>query len=267
MEFENLLVERKDDVLIVTLNRPQKLNALSLGLLVDLKSCGEYIQRERGLRAVLLTGAGRGFCAGADLSDPDNRPSGGRSMGQFLASRLREYYNPAATIWTSLPVPLVVALNGVAAGAGASLALMGDITVAARSAELKFVFAPKLGLVPDMGGTWFLARRVGEAKARAYALTGRSIGAEEAERVGLVAECVDDERLGTRAMELATTLAAGPRAAFVAVRRLTAAALDATLAEQLEAEAAAQGALGDSGDFAEGVAAFLQKRAPRFGAR
>ena len=90
MEFENLLVERKDDVLVVTLNRPQKLNALSLGLLVDLKSCAESIQRERGLRAVLLTGAGRGFCAGAGLSDPDNRPSGGRSMGQFLASRLRE---------------------------------------------------------------------------------------------------------------------------------------------------------------------------------
>ena len=267
MQFENLLVERNDDVLVVTLNRPQKLNALSLGLLVDLKSCGEYIQRERGLRAVLLTGAGRGFCAGADLSDPDNRPSGGRSMGQFLASRLREYYNPAAMLWTNLPVPLVVALNGVAAGAGASLALMGDITVAARSAELKFVFAPKLGLVPDMGGTWFLAQRVGEAKARAYALTGRSIGGEEAERVGLVAECVDDDRLGARALELATALAAGPRAAFVAVRRLTAAAVDATLADQLEAEAVAQGELGDSGDFAEGVAAFLQKRAPRFAAR
>jgi 2-(1,2-epoxy-1,2-dihydrophenyl)acetyl-CoA isomerase len=267
MEFENLLVERKDDVLVVTLNRPQKLNALSLGLLVDLKACGEYIQRERGLRAVLLTGAGRGFCAGADLSDPDNRPTGGRSMGQFLASRLREYYNPAALIWSNLPVPLVVALNGVAAGAGASLALMGDITVAARSAELKFVFAPKLGLVPDMGGTWFLTQRVGEAKARAYAFTGQSIGAEEAERVGLVAECVDDERLPARALELAAALAAGPRAAFVEVRRLTAAAVNATLADQLEAEASTQAALADNGDFAEGVAAFLQKRAPRFTAR
>ena len=150
MEFQNLTCEQRDAVLVVTLNRPQKLNSLSLGLLKDLKSCVEAIQRDRSLRAVLLTGAGRGFCAGADLTDPDGMPVAGQSMGQLMASRLREYYNPLALMLCNLPVPLVVALNGVSAGAGSSLALLGDITVAGRSASLTFVFAPKLGLVPDM---------------------------------------------------------------------------------------------------------------------
>jgi len=267
MEFQNLTCERKDGVLFVTLNRPQKLNSLSLGLLKDLKSCAEAIQRDRGLRAVLLTGAGRGFCAGADLTDPDGTPAPGQSMGQFMASRLREYYNPVALTWCNLPVPLVVALNGVSAGAGASLALMGDITVAARSASLTFVFAPKLGLVPDMGATHFLVRRIGEARARALALTGRAIGAEEAAGIGLIAECVDDERLTARATELVAELAAGPREAFIGVRNLMSSAARSSLSEQLEAEAAAQARLGDSADFLEGVVAFREKRAPRFGTR
>lgn len=266
MEFQNLVCERREGVLAVTLNRPQKLNSLSLGLLKDLKSCAESIQRDRTVRAVLLSGAGRGFCAGADLTDPDSIPSAGQSMGQLLASRLRDYYHPAALMWSNLPVPLVVALNGVAAGAGASLALFGDITVAAQSATLTFVFAPKLGLVPDMGATYFLARRIGEARAREVALSGRRIGAEEAARIGLIAECVDDARLPTRAAEIAQALASGPREAFVGVRHLMAMAARAGLAEQLEAEAALQARLGDSPDFVEGVTAFREKRAPRFGA-
>jgi 2-(1,2-epoxy-1,2-dihydrophenyl)acetyl-CoA isomerase len=267
MEFLNLTCERRDSVLVVTLNRPQKLNSLSLGLLKDLKSCAEAIQRDRSLRAVLLTGAGRGFCAGADLTDPESFPTTGQSMGQFMASRLREYYHPVALMLCNLQVPLVVAQNGVAAGAGASLALVGDITIAARSASLTFVFAPKLGLVPDMGATHFLVRRIGEARARALALTGRSIGAEECARIGLIAECVDDAELAARAMQVAGELAAGPREAFIGVRRLMAAAVRSSLAEQLEAEATAQATLGDSPDFVEGVTAFREKRAPRFGAR
>lgn len=267
MEFANLLCERRDSVLVVTLNRPQKLNSLSLGLLKDLKSCAEWIQRERGLRAVLLTGAGRGFCAGADLTDPESFPGAGQSMGQFMAARLREYYNPAALMWSNLPVPLVVGLNGVSAGAGASLALTGDITIAAKSASLTFVFAPKLGLVPDMGGTYFLARRIGEARARAYALTGQTIGAEEAARIGLIAECADDDAFAGRVAEVAQQLASGPREAFLGVRALMASATTSSLAAALEAEAAAQARLGDSPDFVEGVTAFREKRAPRFGAR
>ena len=165
MEFANLLCERRDNVLVVTLNRPQKLNSFSLGLLKDLRSCAEAIQRERGLRAVLLTGAGRGFCAGADLTDPEGLPGPGQSMGQLMGSRLRESFQRRGDALVQPAVPLVVGLNGVAAGAGASLALMGDITIGAKSASLAFVFAPKLGLVPDMGGSYFLARRIGEARA------------------------------------------------------------------------------------------------------
>jgi 2-(1,2-epoxy-1,2-dihydrophenyl)acetyl-CoA isomerase len=267
MKFENLACERIDGVLKVELNRPAKLNSLSLGLLRDLRDCAEAIQRDRELRAVLLTGAGRGFCAGADLTDPSSFPAPGQSMGQFLASRLRAEYHPVALLWTSLPVPLVVALNGVAAGAGVSLALMGDVTVAARSASLALVFAPKLGLAPDMGATYFYTRRLGEARARHAALTGTPITGEEAARIGLVAECVEDDALPERALQLARTLSEGPREAFLAVRQLTAAAGSASFAEQLEREADAQGRLGDTPDFLEGVTAFREKRAARFRAR
>jgi len=267
MEFENLTCERADGIMTVTLNRPAKLNSISLGVLQDLRSCAEALQRDRSIRAVLLTGAGRGFCAGADLTDPSSVPEPDQSMGQFMASRLRTGYNVVASLWCNLPVPLVVGMNGVAAGAGASLALMGDITVAARSASLTFLFAPKLGLAPDMGATYFLARRIGEARARAYAMTGAPIPAETAERIGLIAECVDDERLMPRAVELAQDLARAPREALLAVRRLMAQACTSSLAEQLEQEAAAQARLGDSPDFFEGVAAFREKRAPRFGSR
>lgn len=267
MKFENLTCERADEIVTVTLNRPAKLNSLSLGLLQDLKSCAESLQRDRALRAVLLTGAGRGFCAGADLTDPSSIPAPGQSMGQFMAGRLRTEYNVVAALWCNLPVPLVVGLNGVAAGAGASLALMGDITVAARSASLTFLFAPRLGLAPDMGATHFLARRIGEARARAYAMTGAPIPAETAERIGLIAECVDDEQLTSRAVELAQELARAPREALVAVRRLMAQACTTSLPEQLELEAAAQAVLGDSPDFFEGVAAFREKRKPNFGRR
>lgn len=267
MNFENLACERIDDVLKVALNRPAKLNSLSIGLIRDLRDCAEAIQRDRSIRAVLLTGEGRGFCAGADLTDPGSVPAPGQAMGQFTAGRLRNDFNPVALLWTSLPVPLVVALNGVAAGAGASIALMGDITVAARSASLTFLFAPRLGLCPDMGATYLLARRIGEARARAYALTGAAIGADEAARIGLIAECVDDERLAGRALELAKELAAGPRDALLAVRDLMAVACTGSLADQLEREAATQGRLADSPDFLEGIVAFREKRAARFGRR
>lgn len=267
MHFDNLACERTGAVLTVTLNRPTKLNSLSIGLLRDLASCAEAIRREDGLRAVILTGAGRGFCAGADLTDTESPPLPGETLGQYVAGRLRKHYNPVARLWTDLPVPLVVAVNGVTAGAGVSLALMGDITLAARSAGFAVLFAPRLGLAPDMGATHFLATRVGQARARAIAMTGEPVTAEQAERIGLIAACVEDDELGARAQALAATLAASPTQALLAVRRLVNDPGSSDLAGQIEREAAEQRKMGDTADFAEGLAAFREKRAARFNGR
>lgn len=267
MQFDTLTCERSGPVLTVTLNRPTKLNSLSVGLLRDLLACAQAIRNETDLRAVVLTGAGRGFCAGADLTDPEAPPRPGETLGQYVAGRLRKFYNPVAMQWTDLPVPLVVAVNGVAAGAGVSLALTGDITLAARSASFAVLFAPKLGLAPDMGATHFLATRVGTARARAIAMTGEPVSAEQAERIGLVADCVDDGELAARAQALATGLAEGPTQAMLAVRRLVGHPAVGDLPGQLEREAAEQQRLGDTLDFAEGLAAFRDKRAARFSGR
>ena len=264
MQFENLTCERAGSLLTVTLNRPTKLNSLSLGMLRDLRGCAAAIRQDRDLRAVILTGAGRGFCAGADLTDPESPPAPGQSLGQHVATRLRTYYNPAALEWSDLPVPVLVAVNGLAAGAGVSLALVGDITLAARSASFSVLFAPKLGLAPDMGATHFLASRIGTARARAIAMTGEPVTAEQAERIGLIAGCVDDERLAERALAVAGALAAAPTQALLAVRRLVNDSGLHDLASQLEREAAAQHVLGDTRDFLEGLAAFREKRAAKF---
>jgi 2-(1,2-epoxy-1,2-dihydrophenyl)acetyl-CoA isomerase len=264
MQFENLLCERLGATLIVRLNRPAKMNSLSQALLRDLCQCAEGIHGDAALRAVVLTGSGRAFCAGADLTDPDAAPAQGQSLGEWVAHRMRAQFHPAAELWSSLPVPLVVAVNGIAAGAGVSLALMGDVTIAARSASFAVLFTPKLGLTPDMGATHLLPGRIGVARARYLALTGRPVGGDEAERIGLVAECVEDAALEPRVMELAAQLAAGPTRAQLAVRTLMEDGATVGLRDQLEREARAQQELADTRDFLEGLAAFREKRAPRF---
>jgi 2-(1,2-epoxy-1,2-dihydrophenyl)acetyl-CoA isomerase len=264
MEFENLVCVREGRVLTVSMNRPEKLNALSPALLHDLDAAARMIGDDASIRAAVLTGNGRGFCAGADLTDPSARPDPGQTLGDYVAARLRQFFNAALLSWANLPVPTVVAVNGIAAGAGVSLALVGDVTLAARSAKFAILFAPKLGLVPDMGATHFLPARIGIARARHLALTGEAIDAERAERIGLIAEVVDDGQLPARAQSLAAQLADGPTQAFLAVRKLMNDGGARTLEAQVDFEATAQQRLGDTADFAEGLAAFREKRAPRF---
>ena len=264
MDYENLICERDGAVLVVSLNRPERMNSLSLALLRDLRQCAESIRSDPAVRSVILTGRGRGFCAGADLTDPNSVPVAQQSVGQAVAARMREFFHPVAELLSQLPVPLVVAVNGIAAGAGVSLALLGDVTIAARSASFAVLFTPKLGLAPDMGATQLLPRRVGQARARYLALTGRPVSGEEAERIGLIAECVDDASLETRARALADQLAAGPTRAQLALRELLEGGASRSLSEQLEREAIAQQALADTRDFREGLAAFREKRTPVF---
>jgi len=267
MNFENLICERAGAVLKVTMNRPAKLNSLSTGLLRDLAACADAITQDAAIRAAVLTGAGRSFCAGADLTDPDSIPKPGQSPGQHVEQALRDSFHPVLLKWTRLGVPVVVAVNGIAAGAGVSLALAGDITLAARSATFAVLFAPKLGLVPDMGATHLLPSRIGAARARYLALTGETIDATRAEQIGLVAEAVADDQLAARSDALAAQLAAGPTQAFLTVRELLDGGATRTLAEQIEFEANAQHRMADSADFLEGVTAFREKRAARFRGR
>lgn len=267
MEYEFLLCDRVGDCLVVTLNRPDRLNSLSYGLVRDLDDCADAIAADKTLRSVLLTGAGRGFCSGADLAGNDLAAAGGETVGQSIARGMRERFNPMILKWTSLPVPLVVAVNGVAAGAGVSLALAGDITIAARSATFILVFAPRLGLVPDVGATYFLPSRIGTARARALSMTGEPIPAEHAAGMGLIAACADDANLMEQASATAASLAVGPTQAFIEVRKIIEHGARSNLAEQLEMEADVQGRLGDTSDFIEGVAAFREKRAARFSGR
>ena len=184
MQFDMLLFERRDQVALLTLNRPDKLNALNLKLVDELRAAAEAIDADAGIRAVLLTGAGRGFCSGADLSGNDFLKDPKRTYGENIGANLRDHFNPMVAAWHDLRVPLVVAVNGIAAGAGMSIALLGDIVIAARSAIFQQLFAPKLGLMPDLGSTFFLPRLVGTARAKGLALLGDPLSAADRARLG-----------------------------------------------------------------------------------
>jgi 2-(1,2-epoxy-1,2-dihydrophenyl)acetyl-CoA isomerase len=266
-DYEMLRVERDGGLLRVTLANAAKFNALSTPLRRSLKRCFSDIGADTAVRAVLLAADGKAFCSGADLTEGDGRllPAGPR--GQEVAARLREELNPIALALHRLPVPLVVAVNGIAAGAGVALALAGDYVVAASSASFRILFAPRLGLVPDMGATWFVTRAIGATRSRALSLTGAPLAASDAAAAGLIAECVDDAALEARALAVARQFAAGPTRAFVRLRDLIESGASASLEEQLEREAVAQQAMADSEDFVEGVLAFREKREPRFNGR
>jgi 2-(1,2-epoxy-1,2-dihydrophenyl)acetyl-CoA isomerase len=268
MQFDTLIFETREGIAYVTLNRPDRLNALSDPLVEDLRRAAAVIESNADIRAVLLTGAGRAFCAGADLSG-DNaaasppQPLAG-SSGERIRASMQKHFNPMVNAWYQLRVPVVVAVNGVAAGAGVSLALQGDIVLAAKSATFIELFAPKLGLIPDLGSTFFLPRLVGTARAKGLTLLGDKLTAADAADWGLIWACVDDAVLLERAQSMAQRLAAGPTQAYQRIKTIFNIQPPVTLAEQLALEAEHQAALGDTKDFAEGVTAFRDKRAPRF---
>ena len=249
------------DITVLTLNRPASLNsftgAMHQRLLADLNDAAANPQ----VRAVVITGSGRGFCAGQDLSDPDMAAADGGAPD--VGAVVERHYKPLAMRVRSMPVPVIAAVNGVAAGAGANLALCCDFVLAARGASFIQAFS-KIGLVPDCGGTWLLPRLVGRARALGLAMTGDKLPAEEAERMGLIWQCVDDAALMDRALELAQKMCAMPSHALAQTRAALDAALVMDFGEALSEEARLQGQLGRKHDFAEGVAAFLAKRAPSF---
>ncbi|MFI0397247.1 2-(1,2-epoxy-1,2-dihydrophenyl)acetyl-CoA isomerase PaaG [Paracoccus jiaweipingae] len=257
---DTVLTELTDGVLRLTLNRPDKLNSFNPDMHMALRAGIQRAHDDESVRAVLLTGAGRGFCAGQDLGDRDPRKGG---PAPDLGATLDQFYNPTLRMIRDLPKPVICAVNGVAAGAGANIALACDIVLAARSARFIQAFS-KIGLIPDAGGSWSLARILGEPRAKALALTAEPVGAEQAESWGMIWRAVDDDDLMPQASALAARLAAGPTLGLGLTKQLIQQAGETSFDAQLDLERDAQQRAGRSADYAEGVTAFLEKRAARF---
>lgn len=257
MPFEALRYETADAVATITLDRPDALNALTVQLKTELLAAVRDAERDAAVRAVILTGAGRAFCAGQDLRErlePEAAP---------LAVEIRERYNPLIVAMRRLEKPIVGAINGVAAGAGAALALACDLRIAAEGATFVLAFG-RVGLVPDSGSTWFLPRLIGPARAAELALLNDPISAADAAGWGLVSRVVPPDRLLDEARVMAAKLAESAPRALALTKRALNRSLESTFAGQLDYEAELQGIAGRTADHAEGIAAFLEKRPPRF---
>jgi 2-(1,2-epoxy-1,2-dihydrophenyl)acetyl-CoA isomerase len=250
-----VLIDKLPGVRTLTLNRPAALNSFTQAMHRQLREALDAAAADTSVRCLIITGAGRGFCAGQDLNDAD--------LGADAGAVVERIYVPLALRIRSMPIPVVAAVNGVAAGAGANFALGCDIVIAARSASFIQAFS-KIALVPDCGGTWLLPRLVGRARAIALAMTGDKLGAEQAQAMGLIWSVVDDAALMGSALALANKLAALPVKALAATRRAIDEAIGLDYAQALSNEARTQSGLGRAADFSEGVAAFLQKRSPNF---
>ena len=259
-----VLVTQSGAVLMLALNRPAALNSFTAELHAQLLAALEAAAANPEVRCVVLTGTGRAFCAGQDLADPAVAPDlTPGAAPKDLGDVIEKLYGPLCLRIRSMPVPVVAAVNGVAAGAGANLALSCDLVLAARSASFIQAFT-KIGLVPDTGGTWLLPRLVGRAQALGLALLGDKLPAADAERLGLIWRCVDDATLQDEAQALAQRLAAMPVKALVATRSAMDAAVQMDYGQALAQEAAVQRTLGASADYREGVEAFIGKRSPVF---
>ena len=258
--MSQVLVETKGGLVTITLNRPDQLNAFNEEQHVSFRNALEAANGDDACRAILITGSGRGFCAGQDLGDrnPDTM-----DVPPDLGHTLETFYNPLIRLIRSIPKPVICAVNGVAAGAGANIAIACDMVLAAKSAKFIQSFS-KIGLVPDSGGTWTLPRLIGEARAKALVLTAEPIMADEAERIGLIYKCVEDGDLMEEARILAHRFAQGPTKGFGLAKHALHASASNSLDEQLDLEQDLQREAGRSEDYAEGVRAFLGKRAPEY---
>ena len=263
MSYENIRYESAGGIARLTLNRPDRLNSFNDAMHAELRDALARVRADTTARVLLLTGAGRGFCAGQDLSDRAVAPGG---AAVDLGAPIDRNSKPLVLALRTLPVPTVCAVNGVAAGAGANLALACDIVVAAKSASFVQAFC-RIGLVPDSGGTYFLPRLVGTARALGLAMLGDKLPAEQAAQWGLIWKAVDDAGFAAEVEALLAHLSTAPTRGLVATRDAIHASSQATLAEQLDRERDLQRDLGYGDDYREGVAAFTAKRAPRFTGR
>lgn len=258
--YETILYERTDAVLKITLNRPDRYNAFTVQLHKDLGDAFKNAAKDDEIRSVILTGAGKAFCSGQDLKEVKDSPN------ISLADRLRENYNPNIMRIRNLEKPVICALNGVAAGAGMSLAMACDLRIASDQASLLQAFV-NVGLVPDTGSTWMLPRLLGYHKAFEICSTGRPIKAEEALKLNLIDEIVSHEKLESFTMELAMKYAAAPTKSIGAIKRAFNKASSVSLEEAMDYEAYLQEILGKTEDYQEGVVAFNEKRKPQFKGR
>jgi 2-(1,2-epoxy-1,2-dihydrophenyl)acetyl-CoA isomerase len=259
MSEPSILVERRAGYRIVTLNRPELLNAFNDAMHRELRQAIDDAEADASCRALMITGAGRGFSGGQDLNDRLVKP------GEKLppSTSLEQYYNPLVRRLRALPFPVIAAVNGVAAGAACNIALACDIVIAARSASFVQSFA-RIGLIPDSGGTWFLPRLVGDARARGLALLAGPLPAEKAEQWGLIWKCVDDASLIAEAQKLCEHFAAAPTQGLALIKRALDASATNTLDAQLDLERDLQNVAREIPDYAEGVRAFMEKRKPNF---
>jgi 2-(1,2-epoxy-1,2-dihydrophenyl)acetyl-CoA isomerase len=262
MVEQPILIEPRTGYYVITLNRPQRLNAFNEAMHQSLKRALAEAESDESCRALLLTGAGRGFCSGQDLSDRLSKT--GETI--VLGGALEAYYNPLIRKLRALPFPVVAAVNGIAAGAGANIALACDIVLAGRSASFMQAFA-RIGLVPDCGGTWFLPRLVGPARARGLALTAEPLPAEKAEAWGLIWKMVEDDVLMEEAHRLCAQFAAAPTIGLALTKRALDESWSNDLDAQLDFEREAQHEASLTPDYTEGMRAFMEKRPPRFTGR